>query len=156
MAPPARQHTDLVIAPQTLRIRFRPRSHQPMEQLPTPKLTLPFSITAIAVLAAAVFLWGVEFKCSLYHRHPEKHPPVAVAKLLSEKERPLRNCADNLLRAPLALVVSLAFSLLLTAWHRNQRIRLRAAALMSPALFVGLRVSCLIHFCFRPPPSLVS
>lgn len=127
-----------------------------MERFPTRKLALALSTAAMAVLAAAVFVWGVEFKCSLYHRHPEKHPQVAAAKLLSEKERPLRNCADNLLRAPLVPVVSLAFSLLLTAWHRDQRIRLRAAALMSPALLVGLRVSCLIHFCFRPPPSLVS
>lgn len=127
-----------------------------MEQLTTRKLALPLSIAVTTVLAAAVFLWRVEFKCSLYHRHPQKHPRIAAAKLLSEKERPLGNPLDNLLRAPLAPVASVAFLLLLTHWRRDRRIRFRAASLTPPPLSIGRRVACVIHFCFRPPPAFVS
>ena len=42
------------------------------------------------MLAFAVCFWGLQYKLSLYHARVA-HPAVPVAKLLSQKERPLAN-----------------------------------------------------------------
>jgi len=99
---------------------FRP---QPFADEPSAhkELALAISMAAMAVLAAAVLLWGVEYKCSLYRLHPEQQRRVAVAKLLSEKERPLANPTESLLSAPLSLVAWSALWLFLTAQGRIDR-----------------------------------
>ena len=124
-----------------------------MNRVLTRKLALAISMAAMAVLAAAVLLWGVEYKCSLYRLHPEQQRRVAVAKLLSEKERPLANPTESLLSAPLSLVAWSALWLFLTAQGRIDRAGRWSAPLASPRLFVGFRVSCLSYFSFRPPPT---
>jgi len=89
-----------------------------MNRVLTRKLALAISMAAMAVLAAAVLLWVWSNKCSLYRLHPEQQRRVAVAKLLSEKERPLANPTESLLSAPLSLVAWSALWLFLTAQGR--------------------------------------
>jgi hypothetical protein len=55
-------------------------------------------IVAIAMLAFAVFSWGVQYKLSLYNS--EAH--MSEAKLLSQKERPTTSEATELAGDPLA------------------------------------------------------
>lgn len=126
-----------------------------MKRLHTNQLTLALALTAAAVLAATVLLWGTEYKCSLYHRHPEKHTPVAMAKLLSERERPQATNQATLVSAPLSQTVFFALGLLLCEFFRKQRSAERwiAAPLRCWADSPRLRC-CVNHFFFRPPPSL--
>jgi hypothetical protein len=55
-------------------------------------------IVTIAMLAFAVFSWGVQYKLSLYNS--EAH--MSEAKLLSQKERPTTSEAAELTADPLA------------------------------------------------------
>jgi hypothetical protein len=54
-------------------------------------------MVAIALLALAVFSWGVRYKLSLYN--PETH--MSAAKLLSQRERPATSEAAKLAADPL-------------------------------------------------------
>jgi len=46
------------------------------------------ALALVAVLSCAVFLWGLQSKLALYHS-AGAHAGVPVAKLLTQKERPL-------------------------------------------------------------------
>jgi len=105
----------------------------------------------VALLAAAVFLWGVEYKVSLYPVQ-RKAPTVPVAKLLSEKERPAANPVAMSLGLRLSLAACCTFLLLLAARLRFRRAGFRSAPLPSPAKLIGHRIASLPHFAFRPPP----
>ena len=118
----------------------------------TRQLTLFLSLMATALLAAAVFLWGAEYKCSLYHAHPPKHTPVPMAKLLSEKERPVATGGAGLVRAPLTLAAFFSLSLLLPVALRFRRAGVDSTPLRWPRITNRLRPHCLNHFSFRPPP----
>ena len=111
-------------------------------------------IVAIAMLAFAVFSWGVQYKLSLYNA--DAH--MSEAKLLSQKERPTTSEATELAVNPLANLVPVplfAFalramlaglcSLKLATSHRNTW---RLALLP--------RQPSQNFFFFRPPPFLVS
>jgi hypothetical protein len=124
----------------------------PMKRFQTGKPALAISMAAMAVLAIAVFLWGLEYKCSLYHRHPEKRQRVVAAKLLSEKERPRTTPAASFLRVPLVSVTALIFLFHGIRRHRDLRTGLRFAPTVLPTIFGGHRSPSLIYFSFRPPP----
>src|ERR1700739_1980559 len=72
---------------QLLRPSGLPHLSMAMKRIHSKQLTLALSMTGAMLLAAAVLVWGSEYKCSLYHKHPEKHARIPVAKLLSERER---------------------------------------------------------------------
>lgn len=107
-------------------------------------------------LAATVFLWGAQYKCSLYHAHPNRHPKIAMAKLLSERERPEANHGVKTLPTRLALVVLFAHGQSETVPIQNRRTGLRTTPLSPPGTDSALRISFQTHFSFRPPPRLVS
>lgn len=107
------------------------------------------------VLAAAVLVWGSEYKCSLYYKHPEKHPPVAVAKLLSERERPMTSEAAALECAPQPQTICLALGAPLSgyfsvAWTRWDRVLPPV-----PSEVSARGTPYLTHFSFRPPPAML-
>jgi len=125
-----------------------------MKRLHTRKLALALSIAAITVLAAAVFIWGVKYKCSLYHRHPERHLQVAAAKLLSENERPGEYAAASLLRAAVSPLAVLPLLLFFTALSRDRRLAFRFSRRLFNTNFSRVWSSSFAHFSFRPPPIL--
>ena len=49
----------------------------------------------VLLLAVSVFGWGLHSKLSLYECGPSSQPPVPVAKLLSEQERPADHQAQR-------------------------------------------------------------
>lgn len=107
-------------------------------------------MVAIALLALAVFSWGVQYKLSLYN--PGAH--MSAAKLLSQRERPATSEAVKLTADPLVnsgpiTLFALAMGVVLTglcllntnlplqdAWHR-------AKVSKQPEQ---------TFFSFRPPP----
>jgi hypothetical protein len=117
-------------------------------------LALPTMVTL--TLAAAVFLWGAQYKCSLYHAHPNRHPRIAMAKLLSERERPDTNNGAKSLPGRLARVVFFAPQQSETAPIQDRRTGLLSTPLSPPGTGSALRISFQTHFSFRPPPRLVS
>ncbi|HEX4037448.1 MAG TPA: hypothetical protein VHX37_05260 [Acidobacteriaceae bacterium] len=126
-----------------------------MRHIPTRQLTLALSVTAAMVLAATVVLWGSEYKCSLYHGHPAQHARVAVAKLRSEKERPMAMRSTRRIQAPLPQAVFFALGgVLLSGLSRTPHADFDRPALTAPIELAGRRIPCLIHFSFRPPPAL--
>ena len=109
-------------------------------------------MVAIALLALAVFSWGVRYKLSLYN--PNAH--MSAAKLLSQRERPATSETVKLATDPLinsepvtffalAMGVALAGLCILDAslplkdaWHQEQTPKQPEQA----------------FFFFRPPPVL--
>ncbi|OJV41760.1 MAG: hypothetical protein BGO25_19095 [Acidobacteriales bacterium 59-55] len=91
-------------------------------------------MVAIALLALAVFSWGVRYKLSLYN--PDAH--MSAAKLLSQRERPatsetLKLATDPLVNSGPVTLFALAMGVMLTglcilntnlplkdAWHQAQ------------------------------------
>lgn len=107
---------------------------------------------ATALLASAVFLWGAEYKCSLYHAHPQKHARVPMARLLSEKERPVAARDAGRVRAPLTLAAFFSLGVLLLAALRCRRAAVDSTPLRQARIPDRVRACCLNHFSFRPPP----
>ena len=123
-----------------------------MKRIPAQKLTLTLSVIATVMLAAAVLVWGSEYKCSLYHRHPEKHTRVPIAKLLSERERPAAENPASSLCAPLLQVAFLALGIPLLALFGTVRPGFERIISAAQNIARISRPRCLIHFFFRPPP----
>jgi hypothetical protein len=123
-----------------------------MNQRRIRQITLAITAVAVAVLALAVFLWGVEYKMSLYPAQRPAPTRVPMAKLLSESERPASRQAASSLRTTVSLGLFFTLGLFLTSWLRGHRAgpQLRAALSASPA--DGPRRSAMHHFFFRPPP----
>ena len=116
-------------------------------------ITLLLMTASIAMLAAAVFCWGLQYKCSLY---PSPHHPSAkipAAKLLTENER-VRDDASSQPRqltspAPLLLISSLCFA----GYAARVRIRHTRIPLPLRMVFASPQSSSFIHFSLRPPPT---
>ncbi|WP_348268783.1 hypothetical protein P8936_06075 [Edaphobacter paludis] len=107
-------------------------------------------IVAIAMLAFAVFSWGVRYKVSLYN--PATH--MSAAKLLSQRERPATFESAKLAADPavnlepvtffaLAMGVVLAWVWSLKPTFSPRSVRHRAKAPKQPDQ---------TFFFFRPPP----
>ncbi|MGA8111006.1 MAG: hypothetical protein WBD46_08725 [Acidobacteriaceae bacterium] len=126
-----------------------------MKRVHTKQLALALSVMATAVLAMTVFVWGSEYKCSLYHKHPERHPRIAVAKLLSERERPAAAETVASARAPLSQAVFIALGVLLFGPLRGTRPGLDRVFLVVRNETAAGKTALLIHFSSRPPPAMV-
>lgn len=113
------------------------------------RLTLSVIITVL--LAAAVFVWGSEYKCSLYYGHSESRSPIPVAKLLSERERaaPAASVDVRLDQAGF-----FALAVLLFGFFRGIRAGFNRVPVPVPNHPSVDRSCCLIHFSFRPPPAM--
>jgi hypothetical protein len=122
-----------------------------MNRRRTRQLTLVLMGSFVALLAAAVFLWGVAYKVSLYPVH-RKAATVPVAKLLSEKERPAAKPVTKSLCLRLSLAACCSFLLFLASRLRVPRAAFRCAPLPMPLKRNGHRPASLHHFSFRPPP----
>jgi hypothetical protein len=128
----------------------------PMKRFHLRRLTLAIYATVAAALAATVFLWGLEYKCSLYPLPSHVLQSVPVAKLLSERERPVKVQATHLARAPLAMAATFVLWLLFADWFRNRCAGLRPEPLPLQPTCAGLRFCSLARFLPRPPPVLLS
>ena len=124
-----------------------------MKEILTKRPTLALLIFAVACLASAVFLWGTEYKVSLYPKHHKTQQAVPIAKLLSERERPAV-AAEAPSRAD-ALALTALFSLTLltvlpvqkdSAYSSSQFPLRRRDSSIQSTIFV-------VHLCFRPPPT---
>jgi hypothetical protein len=127
----------------------------PMKRFHPGKLAVAIPAAAAMMLAAAVFLWGLEYKCSLYPAPSRLPHSVPVAKLLSERERPVKVQAVRITRPLLAITPAFLW------WFCVVRLRIRHARLHAeplrlPRLAGALQISALTHFSFRPPPSIAS
>ncbi len=123
-----------------------------MKRFQLRRLTLAIYAVVAAALAASVFLWGLEYKCSLYLLPSRALHSLPVAKLLSERERPVKVRAMQHVRAPLSVAATFLLWLLLVARFRSRRAGLRSEPLPLQRICDGLRVCSLTHFSFRPPP----
>jgi hypothetical protein len=124
-----------------------------MKRLRSRHLILFLPAMAIAVLAVAVFLWGVAYKCSLYPVRSNTRPHMPAAKLLTEQERPQATPPTHSLCAPVFSPIFFALGLLLFAAALRPRNSGREG--LPTCWRVGThRISCLSHFFFRPPPAL--
>lgn len=113
-------------------------------------MTLVVTATGCIVLAAAVFLWGLEYKVSLYPGHEAKRIPIA--KLLSERERPA-SVPSGAMAGPSAALVLLTLAwFLAVAIPDRPRISRAATALTAAGGFARRAASCFVYFSFRPPP----
>lgn len=111
-------------------------------------------IVTIAMLAFAVFSWGVRYKLSLYN--PAAH--MSAAKLLSQRERPATIESARLAAGPTVNLEPVTFFALamgvMLAWLWSLK------PVFSPRI-VGLRFRLpkqanQIFFFFRPPPSFLA
>lgn len=133
-----------------------PTREMAIKKIHSKQLTLILPVMGTAVLALTVFLWGVEYKCSLYPVHGKTPTSVPVAKLLSERERPAPGAHRNSLRAPLSLAALFALWLLTVPTLRTLRAGFNPTLLPTlPTPIDGLRPASLYHFSFRPPPGLL-
>jgi hypothetical protein len=124
-----------------------------MNRILTKRLTLALMALAVACLASAVFLWGTEYKCSLYHKHPDRHPRITMAKLLSERERPAGGAVPSV-RASLPQTVFVALAMLVPGLFGRTRVGFDPILLPAPGVPAIDRSRFLIHFSFRPPPPM--
>lgn len=124
-----------------------------MKRIYPKRLMLALSMMAV-VLAAAVFLWGAEYKCSLYHGQRQKHPRIAIAKLLSERERPAALDRSRL-RAPVPEATYFALGFPLFGPPRRAGFERIDRGAWREAAGAG-RIRCMVHFFFRPPPALAA
>jgi hypothetical protein len=111
-------------------------------------------IVAIAMLAFAVFSWGVQYKLSLYNS--EAH--MSEAKLLSQKERPTTSEATELAADPLANPMPVPLFAFALGAMLAGLCSLKLAASQREAWQQALlpRQPSQNFFFFRPPPFLVS
>lgn len=123
-----------------------------MHRVRTRQHALVQTAMVTAAVAAAVLFWGTAYKCSLYRKHPEKHARVAVAKLLSEWERPDTIQTTAPAQLPVSPAVFPALWLLLPAQLPDRHAAFRASPAPSSRNCRGPRLSALPHFSFRPPP----
>ena len=126
-----------------------------MNRTLTKRLTLALMTFAVACLASAVFLWGTEYKVSLYPHHLRSRPAVPFAKLLSERERPAATASAAPLQAGTqALITFFVLPLLVLALERASS-KLFPSGILQRSVFVSIpRTPCLFRFSFRPPPSM--
>lgn len=115
------------------------------------KLALVLMGAFVALLAAAVFLWGVQYKVSLYPIQ-RRTPTVPVAKLLSEKERPAAHPAAKRLALKPSHIARCSFVLLLAARFPVGRPAFRLAPLPLRLRHSSRLLPALYRFSFRPPP----
>lgn len=105
----------------------------------------------VALLAAAVFLWGTAYKVSLYPVQ-NNASTIPVAKLLSEKERPAPKPKVKSVRSRLLVAARCTLWLFLAARFRDRRAALRIEPVIV-LLRPSVRTLALLHrFSFRPPP----
>lgn len=121
---------------------------------PTPRRRLALALMALLAgwLSASVFLWGTQYKTSLYPEHRSSWDQVPFAKLLSERERPSEahfTSADTLLKASGACLVGVF--LLSRAGHAARR-GLKASKLSLPPLPSPRELPFLFILWSRPPP----
>jgi hypothetical protein len=113
-------------------------------------------VIAFSVLALCVFLWGLEYKMSLYEPPHATSRQLPEAKLLSENEQPDRSADAARAQGSLRTAAAFPFSLLLFALSlfamSAARFTHRAAA--APE-FRRLYRALLRSFFVRPPPRLV-
>jgi|GEM_PF-2198967 len=115
------------------------------------------------LLCLAVLLWGTSYKMSLYSTvaqfgYSQANPVNPPAKLLSEKERPIRTSSldhnkttPELTVAPLLIWV---FFVLTSAMQVRIRLQWCSARAWLAHHLHGNEDSLLSHFGFRPPPSI--
>lgn len=122
-----------------------------MKQAHTSRLTLLLMVTAAGILAAALLLWGTEYKVSLY-RSPSKAPAsMPRAKLLSEKERAV--AAERLQARMLPPLACLTVWFTASAAQSGMPTRSRGPQPRRRTLQDRHRYCCLSRFSFRPPPA---
>lgn len=108
-------------------------------------------IVAVAMLALAVFSWGVRYKLSLYH--PVVH--MSAAKLLSQRERPATMEAARLAADPLPAPQPLPFfALALGALFAALRVLKPEFLHRELRRLFPRRQASQSFFFFRPPPVL--
>jgi len=109
-------------------------------------------IVAVAMLAFAVFSWGVRYKLSLYN--PATH--MSAAKLLSQRERPAtvesaKLASDPIINLEPVTFFALAMGVMLAGlWSLKPVFSPR----ITRDLVTLLRQPDQIFFFFRPPPVL--
>ena len=115
------------------------------------KLTL--LVACLVTLGAAVFVWGLSYKLSLYDPPQASSHQMPAAKLLSNRERP--KTAVSAFQEPSAtfpvLIASALLALfvpLLTAKAQPLWILSRATRHRAQIIF-----STVPHHAFRPPPA---
>lgn len=117
----------------------------------TRRLGSHWMIVAIAMLAFAVFSWGVRYKLSLYN--PAAH--MSAAKLLSERERPAtigstKLAADPVINLEPVTFFALAMGVLLAwIWSLTPSFTLKNGRQGTQLP----KQSDQTFFFFRPPPS---
>jgi len=108
----------------------------------------------ILFLAIAVFGWGVKYKLSLYDAPGSFSTHIVQAKLLSQKERPVRNSVVDAHAATPLPQSSLFYPVILAAafiFRVGYVAPLRSTTIMAD----DSRRQCgasLSFFSFRPPP----
>ncbi|MGA7522955.1 MAG: hypothetical protein WBW84_10765 [Acidobacteriaceae bacterium] len=125
-----------------------------MKRILTKRLTLALMTFAVVCLASAVFLWGTEYKVSLYPRHLKPQPAVPFAKLLSERERPASGTEAVSRADALPLITFFSPALLTTALLREKAEPFLVVPLWGRAIPSIRKTPWLIHFSFRPPPGI--
>jgi len=123
-----------------------------MNAEPTRRSDSHWMMVAVAMLALAVFSWGVRYKVSLYH--PVVH--MSAAKLLSQRERPATIEAARLAADPLPAPQPLPFfTLALGALFATLRVLKPKFLHREPCnRTLSRRPPCHSFFFFRPPPVL--
>lgn len=116
----------------------------------------------VVLLCLAVLLWGTGYKMSLYSMAAQFgcsktnaiNPP---AKLLSEKERPIRASSLNHDNATPELAVSALLLWIVVFLASAMQVKIRVQWCSGRAWLAhhlhGSEDSLLCHFGFRPPPS---
>lgn len=106
-------------------------------------------------LGLAVFLWGTQYKISLYFQANESHPTVPTAKLVCPENNPFALAeADGTKVKAASATLPHAFSFVVTT---------NASASAQPILGVGQRrqhasrvqSASFIHFASLPPPASI-
>jgi hypothetical protein len=123
-----------------------------MKRFDAKQRVMALSVLATAALGLLVFCWGIAYKCSLYHKHAPEHTRIAVAKLLSEKERPVAEGGGRRMQAPLTQRVLLVQGVPLPEYFQKRRGGFDAILPALPCGGATVGIHCLIHFASRPPP----
>jgi hypothetical protein len=109
----------------------------------------------VLTLGLAVFLWGTQYKLSLYFAPSESHPNVPTAKLLCPEDSPFAlakaGCPD--VKAGSATTPH-AFSFVVTA-HTSAHAQLIQRVDQPRQYASPAQSASFIHFASRPPPTSI-
>jgi hypothetical protein len=122
-----------------------------MKQLQKSRRKLTLLLACLVTLGAAVFVWGLSYKLSLYDPPQASSHQMPAAKLLSNRERP-KTAISAFQESPFPITIASALLALFvpSLTENTQPVWILSSATRHRRQTISSTVP---HYAFRPPPA---